>query len=454
MKKHLLFWSILFCNAAVAQTFSGGTGTKSDPYLISNVNDLKELSNMTDTPGADGTQQTYGKFFRLTQDITEPFVGMIGYEGFFKGDFDGGGHCITLNINMPTDNYVGLFGTVKSGAVHDLAVSGSVVGCNYVGGIVANPTNEALLYNLCNYADVKSTSASMLSCVGGVIGGIISKAEGTMQGATVSCCANYGNVSSDGCALGGVIGYSGQQTGNTISDVANYGFVESSNSKRIAGTIGNPMWNDKVHRIANFGMFSSEDFSGCIGNANPTDIGEIIYDRQMAHSSVSIPAQERNTAELLGEGQKETLGDSWVYADGMLPRPNMNGLENSDIAVLYATPVILADGDKLDRVTKNFRVSLGNVENGKVVWKANNGLVEIQGDGTAIIHGAGTEVLTATYNSASRNVAIIIKGTDGINSINVSCNTGDDVWRNLSGQAVSTPTHGIYIRNGKKVIVR
>ena len=151
---------------------------------------------------------------------------------------------------MPTDNYVGLFGTVKSGAVHDLAVSGSVVGCNYVGGIVANPTNEALLYNLCNYADVKSTSASMLSCVGGVIGGIISKAEGTMQGATVSCCANYGNVSSDGCALGGVIGYSGQQTGNTISDVANYGFVESSNTKRIAGTIGNPMWNDKVHRIA------------------------------------------------------------------------------------------------------------------------------------------------------------------------------------------------------------
>ena len=164
--------------------------------------------------------------------------------------------------------------------------------------------------------------------------------------------------------------------------------------------------------------------------------------------------QERNTAELLGEGQKETLGDSWVYADGMLPRPNMNGLENSDIAVLYATPVILADGDKLDSVTKNFRVSLGNGENGKVVWKANNGLVEIQGDGTAIIHGAGTEVLTATYNSASRNVTIIIKETDGINTINVSRSTGDDVWRNLSGQAVSTPTHGIYIRNGKKVIVR
>ena len=105
-------------------------------------------------------------------------------------------------------------------------------------------------------------------------------------------------------------------------------------------------------------------------------------------------------------------------------------------------------------MTKNFRVSLGNGENGKVVWKANNGLVEIQGDGTAIIHGAGTEVLTATYNSASRNVTIIIKETDGIDTVNVSRSTGDDVWRNLSGQAVSIPTHGIYVRNGKKVIVR
>lgn len=77
---------------------------------------------------------------------------------------------------------MGLFGTVKSGAVHDLAVSGSVVGSNYVGGIVANPTNEAVLYNLCNYADVTSTSTAVLSCVGGVIGGIISKAEGSMEG--------------------------------------------------------------------------------------------------------------------------------------------------------------------------------------------------------------------------------------------------------------------------------
>ena len=69
MKKNLFFFSaILFSVSGMAQTFSGGTGSATDPYLISNVNDLKELSSMVDTPGEGNTQQTYGKFFRLTQD--------------------------------------------------------------------------------------------------------------------------------------------------------------------------------------------------------------------------------------------------------------------------------------------------------------------------------------------------------------------------------------------------
>ena len=223
---------------------------------------------------------------------------------------------------------------------------------------------------------------------------------------------------------------------------------------RIAGTIGNPMWNDKVHRIANFGMLSNENFSGCIGNANPTDIGEVVYDKQTACSSISIPAQERNTADLLGERQKETLGSNWVYAEDMLPRPKMNGLENSDMAVLYATPVILADGDNLNSVTKDFRVSLGNDQNTKVAWKGSRGLVEILTDGTARIKGGGTEILTASYKNVSRDIQIVIKGTDSIDDINVGSEEGDNLWRNLNGQVVATPTHGIYIRNGKKIIVR
>lgn len=460
MKRQLLFASsIIISAAAMAQTFSGGSGTESDPWLISNVNDLKELSKMTDTPGEGNTQQTYGKYFKLTQDITEPFNQMIGFEGYFKGYFDGAGHCITLNINMPDDDCVGLFGTVKTGAVHDLAVKGSVTGRRYVGAVVANPTNEAQLYNLVNYANVSSSYTSM-AYIGGVIGGVVSQtekvdegSEKTLDGATIRNCANYGTVSCNGSAIGGVIGYSGQAVGNTVNDIANYGYVENNGGMRVGGAIGNPLWNDKIHRIANFGTSSNEKISGSIGNSNPTDLGEIFYDRQYSHTTNEIPAQEKNTSEMTGTQMEELLGSNWVYADGLLPRPDMNGMENSDIAVLYATPILLAEGDYLQNVTKDFSVSFGNPAYGNVSWTTKNGIVEIQGDGKAVIKGYGEETLTAKLNGETRSINITVNDPTGISSITTR-NSADGKWYNLNGQAVSTPVHGIFIVNGKKVILK
>lgn len=452
MKRQLLLISSVFCSvAALSQTFSGGTGTADDPYLISSKSDLEQLGRMIDTPGEGDTQQTYGKYFKLTQDITDPLTDILGIEGFFKGDFDGDGHCITLDIDMPTDDYIGLFGTVKTGAVHDLAVKGSVVGRRYVGGIVANPTNEARLYNLVNYAHVSSTYTS-IAYVGGVVGGIVSATDGTLAGATVVNCANYGTVSCDGGAVGGVIGYSGQAVGNTISDIANYGHVENNGAQRVGGAIGNPMWNDKVHRVANFGTLGSENVSGCLGNANPTDIGEIVYDRQFAHNVNAVPAQEKNTDELTGTQVQELLGDGWVYADGLLPRPDMGGLENDDRAVLYATPILLADGDYLAHVTRDFKVSLGNDALGRVTWTAQTGLVEIAADGSVSLKGDGQETLTATLNGETRDVSIVIDAANGVGRVSKQRTTDDNVWRNLSGQVVSRPAHGVYIVNGKKVV--
>lgn len=451
-RQFMLISSLLLSLTALAQTFSGGKGTADEPYLINSVADLKELSQMTDTPGEGNTQQTYGKYFRLTQDITEPFKYMIGLEGYFKGNFDGGGHYITVDINMPTEDYVGLFGTVKTGSVHDLAVKGSVVGRRYVGAIVANPTNEALLYNLANYASVSSSYTSY-AYVGGIVGGIITKTEGTLSGATIKNCANYGTVSCDGSAVGGVIGYSGQQVANTLSDLANYGTVVNKGGQRVGGVIGNPMWNDKVHRIVNFGTISSDGISGCIGNANPTDIGEIFYDCQYAHNSNAIPAQEKSTSELTGEQMKNSLGEGWIYADNMLPRPNMGGLENSDIAILYATPVVLAQGDWLQQVTKDFHVSAGNTALGTVKWSAQNGLVEIMDDGTAKINGNGNEVLTAKFGSETRSIILNIGEATGIKGVNMQKND-NGAWFNLNGQKVEAISHGIFIHNGKKIVVK
>ncbi len=447
--------ALLVSTATMAQKFSGGLGTKESPYLISNTDDLNELSTLTDTPDENGNSQVYGKYFKLTQDITTPFKGIIGYEGFFKGDFDGDGHCITLDINLPSDNYVGLFGTVKTGSVHDLAVRGSVIGNAYVGAIVANPTNGAVLYNLVNYAAVTSNSTSLLSSVGGVIGGIVSTSIDKTEGATVKNCANFGTVTTTGSAVGGVIGYSGQQVGNTISDIANYGEVVNTYSRytiRVGGAIGNPLYNDNVHRIVNFGAISSDKISGCIGNSNPTNWGEIFYDKQFANTSVSISAQEKNTSEMIGTLMENELGDSWIYSDGLLPRPNMNGMEKSSLTILYATPILLAEGDTKENITKSFSVSRGNNEYGTVNWTAKNGKVEIDNDGNVSIKSNGSETLVATFNGETREIKININSSStGINENSIATRT-DDIWRTLSGQRVTAPHNGIFINNGKKVI--
>ena len=46
--------------------------------------------------------------------------------------------------------------------------------------------------------------------------------------------------------------------------------------------------------------------------------------------------------------------------------------------------------------------------------------------------------------------------TDGIDKVKTDAaeKVKDDVWYNLAGQRVSRPTNGLYICNGRKVVVR
>lgn len=48
-----------------------------------------------------------------------------------------------------------------------------------------------------------------------------------------------------------------------------------------------------------------------------------------------------------------------------------------------------------------------------------------------------------------------IGATNGIEDINIGIKAKDeDAWFNMQGQRVATPSHGIYIHNGKKVVVK
>jgi len=79
----ILFFNFLSIVSTKAQ-FSGGWGTQNSPYLISSKEDLEELADSVKNNNISwptigwGLNWSHGKYFEITQDITDPVIIPIG----------------------------------------------------------------------------------------------------------------------------------------------------------------------------------------------------------------------------------------------------------------------------------------------------------------------------------------------------------------------------------------
>ena len=94
-------WGQTYSIDRYAQNYAGGSGTKNDPYLISNDMELAKLAR--DVNNGNTSQAFLGKYFMLTQDIDLSGgiwmpIGKYYNDGngnrLFFGKFDGNGHVI------------------------------------------------------------------------------------------------------------------------------------------------------------------------------------------------------------------------------------------------------------------------------------------------------------------------------------------------------------------------
>jgi PKD repeat protein len=240
-----------------AVSYSGGSGTETDPYRISTGADLITLSTDSDN---------WEKYFILTDDISlsagSP-TGPIGINSsiYFNGSFDGQGYTISdFTMNKSDSNYIGLFGYLGTGAqIKDLRVEagadgvtgnwyvgvlvgyskGTVVNCsaggnatanNYAGGLIGYTNDDGTITNC--YATGSATAND--KCAGGLVGkhneGIITNSYATGSASTagdyaggligytdddgtITNCYATGNAAADRY-VGGLIGY----TRGTVSD--------------------------------------------------------------------------------------------------------------------------------------------------------------------------------------------------------------------------------------------
>jgi hypothetical protein len=207
---------------ATDQTYSGG-GTEADPYLISSKADMEALASAVN----GNSDYSSGKYFRLTQDITDTITTIIGQDDshLFKGVFDGGGHKLTVNIST-SNGYAGVFGETTGATIKNLGVAGSV-SSSTAGGICGYAGYGSTITNCYNTGSVSSSSS--LASSGGICG--------QASSSTITNCYNTGSVSSSSSLAyaGGICGYA---DGSTITNCYNTGSVSSSSSDAAAAASG------------------------------------------------------------------------------------------------------------------------------------------------------------------------------------------------------------------------
>jgi len=245
-------------------TYSGGSGTSEDPYLIATKSDLLQLGTTT---------VHYDKYFKMTADINligESFTdAIIAIDNNvpFTGNFDGQGHQISnLEITGASD-FVGLFGS-NYGTISSVGlINCDVTGANNVGGLCGfNGTSNG------NVSNCYSTG----TVVGSVdyTGGLCGRSYGVLNN-----CHSSASVSGNG-SVGGLCGRNynsicnSYSTGNVVSSGQYAGGFCGLNYSMISNCYS----SGSVNGNKSTGGFCGRNYNGstiktsyCTGNVNGDD---------------------------------------------------------------------------------------------------------------------------------------------------------------------------------------
>ncbi|MBS3817339.1 MAG: hypothetical protein KGY76_07235, partial [Candidatus Thermoplasmatota archaeon] len=327
-------------------TFAGGSGTKDDPYMITNVT---QLQNMTANVTAH---------YELANDIdasnTTDWNASAGFNpvgtssNSFTGSFDGQNYTITdLYINRSDKNDGGLFGYINDGAeVSNVGlVDVNITGSNNVGGLVGS-----LGYNGAKVNNSYATGAvNGSSNVGGLVGtnaGIVNHSyatgnvsgDGTIGGlvgrngydGTVNNSYATGDVNGTNWDVGGLVGYNegtvnySYATGNVSGDssvgglVGNTGYFTTISHSYATGNVSG---NSNVGGLLGMSYEGSVSISYAIGNVSGNkSVGGLVGRNEYGTVSNSYAAGTVNGTEDVGGlvgNNTEGLVTSSFYHEGM-----------------------------------------------------------------------------------------------------------------------------------------
>ena len=315
---------------------------------------------------------------------------------------------------------IGQYQGASHGYVGNCVNYGSVTGVSGTGGICGSiystyviPADSVTVEGCRNYGDIIPSEQSSHTTSGNR-GGIVGVIE---NGGSIQYCCNAGNLPSahfqqnenggSGGIVGsafnstrvcyciniGTIGYQWSYSGGICGNGGNANINYCLNAGRVSGYAGCGGITGRglvQNCLSVYGVLGAEQFGEIVAEYG-NYASSCYFDKQMCrfgygtHQVSNSDSWGRLTTDMLGDGlATESLSsEHWVFAEGMYPRPK--GVEDTDIAILAATPVFLhaesdSEYDKMLTINCGFR--LGDVEG--VTWTTESPLL-IDGNEVSIV---------------------------------------------------------------------
>lgn len=419
--------NLLMITSSVAQ-FSGGSGTKEDPWQVSTAAQLDSVRNhlgghFIQTANIDLNVSPY--------NVDPGWVPIGDNQEPFEGSFNGSTYIIDgLYFDAPNNwVYYGLFGFIHSATLDSMYLTNvSADGNSYVGGLVgsAYAATSDTVYVLNSHVTGSVTGSSY---VGGLVG----------YGSNLYLENSYTTATVDGSLYtGGLIGYF---TEHGIKNSFATGTV--TGSSEIGGLVGRARYSELWRSYASGEVSGGERVGGLVGVLEQADIID-------SHASGSVTGTDDNVGGLVGL-ILDYLDIETSYATGEVEGvDNVGGLVGSANSIF----VVIENTYSLSDVTGEESVGgligelggstfiIESYSSGSVTATSQSGgLIGVKRSGSGTVENSYWNLTASGVDSSDGGT-----GLTEIEFIEPSSFTGfnfSSVWDSLESPSVSYP----FLRN-------
>ncbi len=480
-------------------------------YISANLNDVTEGNTRTLTPKASidpepelsqdgegyyliGSVQNWKEFAILSQIEASPKGKLVadinlGDEqaiiGSFNGIFDGQGHTLTVNLTS-TANVCGVFRYVTDGAtIQNLRIAGTINGAHrWIGGFVGEGTGTYYINNCISSVTINTTYSG-----DGVQGGFVAAQRGTlyMNDCIFDGVFNGPNAYTWGGFVGWYYGSSTLTNCLVLCDEYSVSMTDVATFIAMSGTLNNCYYKSPIGIAQGTQATSAQLSDGTIATALQNGRAEEVWVQDpltnlpmlkiFANAAYTVPSSGIGTFSAkapfaLPDGLNAYYCKG--YNDGQISAVAINGVVPANTGVLLkGTPgetyTLTRTNSEAASVTDNALVAVTEqtvidqiVEINEVEY-TNFGLsggvfkkVNSKG-GTVKANRAYLQIPSSALSSAAAEGIMLVwdEETDGISSLSTNPSPSREViYYDLQGRRVAKPAKGLYIVNGKKVIIK